>query len=209
MKEKTLKILTIILLIISISKVIYGYGAQDSNPNTGTTATPPPSAAAGQEGSIATDASNPAASGSSTTGAAVTQDKETLDKLEDSHLQSGQDKLHQDSTGILGDSDATSSHTIDEVIDEAQGFISSSSKAPIDQGNLDSATDTIYNILLTIGIFAAVAIGMYLGIKFMTSSAEDKAKVKESLIPYIAGCVVIFGAFIIWKLAIMLLRGIS
>ena len=58
-------------------------------------------------------------------------------------------------------------------------------------------------------IFLAVAVGMFLGIKFMISSAEDKAKVKEALIPYIAGCVVIFGAFIIWKLTILLLGRIA
>ena len=67
----------------------------------------------------------------------------------------------------------------------------------------------MYNILLGIGVFLAVAVGMYLAIKFMLASAEDKAKVKESLVPYIAGCVVIFGAFTIWKLAIVLLSGIA
>ena len=43
----------------------------------------------------------------------------------------------------------------------------------------------------------------------MLSTAEDKAKVKESLIPYIVGCVIIFSAFIIWKAIIDLLGGIS
>ena len=69
--------------------------------------------------------------------------------------------------------------------------------------------EKLYNILLTIGIVLAVLGGIYLGIKFMMSSAEGKAQVKESLIPYIAGCVVIFGAFIIWKLAIVLLSGLA
>ena len=64
-------------------------------------------------------------------------------------------------------------------------------------------------ILLGIGIALALMIGMYLGIKFMISSAEDKAKVKEALIPYIAGCVVVFGAFTIWRLVILLLSGLS
>ena len=44
---------------------------------------------------------------------------------------------------------------------------------------------------------------MVLGIKFMAASAEDKAKIKESMIPYVVGCIVIYGAFFIWKLAIM------
>ena len=33
-------------------------------------------------------------------------------------------------------------------------------------------------------------------------SADEKAKVKESLMPFVAGCVVVFGAFTIWKVAV-------
>lgn len=114
-------------------------------------------------------------------------------------------------TGKLGQANASSSHTPDEVIDEADGFISKgqSEGSKINGEALKDASNTLYNILLIIGIFLAVAIGMYLGIKFMLSSAEDRAKVKESLVPYIAGCVVIFGAFIIWKLAITLLSNLA
>lgn len=113
--------------------------------------------------------------------------------------------------GILGTSTPNGNHTIDEVINEGGNFIDigKNQGSKIDSTNLQSASNTIYNILLGIGVFLAVAVGMYLGIKFMLASAEDKAKVKESLIPYIAGCVVIFGAFTIWKLAITLLSGIA
>lgn len=115
------------------------------------------------------------------------------------------------SIGVLGESDAGSDHTADDIINNANSFIDKGKNqdSKIDTANLQTASDTLYNILLTIGIVIAVAVGMYLGVKFMMSSAEDKAKVKESLIPYIAGCVVIFGAFIIWKLAILLLNGLS
>lgn len=114
-------------------------------------------------------------------------------------------------TGTIGQSNASSSHTPDEVIDEANDFISAGQNegTKINGEALKEASNTLYNILLVIGIFLAVAIGMYLGIKFMLSSAEDRAKVKESLVPYIAGCVVIFGAFIIWKLAITLLGNLA
>lgn len=114
-------------------------------------------------------------------------------------------------TGTIGQSNASSSHTPDEVIDEADSFITAGQNegAKINAKTLKEASNTLYNILLVIGIFLAVAIGMYLGIKFMLSSAEDRAKVKESLVPYIAGCVVIFGAFIIWKLAVILLGNLA
>lgn len=114
-------------------------------------------------------------------------------------------------TGLLGEANSASSHTPDEVIKEGDIFISQGQDDgdKIDATTLKDASNTLYNILLVIGIFLAVAIGMYLGIKFMLSSAEDRAKVKESLVPYIAGCIVIFGAFVIWKLAIILLRQIG
>lgn len=47
-------------------------------------------------------------------------------------------------------------------------------------------------------------VGTIIGIQFMVASAEDKAKVKEALIPYVIGCAVIFGAFTIWSIAVNL-----
>ncbi len=42
----------------------------------------------------------------------------------------------------------------------------------------------------------------------MAGSVEQKAKVKDSLVPYIVGCIVIFGAFGIWKLVLTLLESV-
>lgn len=114
------------------------------------------------------------------------------------------------STGTLGTSNAGTSHTPDEIINEAESFLNQGKTNPTISGeHLKNASSTLYNLLLSIGIFLAVAIGMYLGVKFMMSSAEDKAKVKEALIPYIAGCVVIFTGFAIWRIVILLIRGIA
>lgn len=65
----------------------------------------------------------------------------------------------------------------------------------------------VYSILMPIGIAATVIVGGILGIKFMLASAEDKAKIKESMVPYVVGCIVIYGAFGIWKLVIEILAG--
>ena len=64
--------------------------------------------------------------------------------------------------------------------------------------------DDIYWVLFPMGIAVTVIIGGSLGVKFMMASAEDKAKVKESIVPYVAGCIVIYGAFGIWKICIEL-----
>lgn len=64
--------------------------------------------------------------------------------------------------------------------------------------------DDLYNLFLMAGIVIAVIIGAFLGIKFMTEGIEGKAKIKEALIPFCIGCIVIFGAFGIWRIAMIL-----
>lgn len=71
---------------------------------------------------------------------------------------------------------------------------------------LKTISSTIYNTLLTIGIVVAVIVGLVIAMKFMTGSIEQKAQVKETLIPYITGCIVIFGAFGIWRLVLNILN---
>lgn len=74
---------------------------------------------------------------------------------------------------------------------------------------VQSIVNDIYNILFPLGVVVTVIIGGVLGIKFMLASAEDKAKIKESMVPYIIGCIVIYGAFGIWKICIQLFSGLS
>ena len=38
----------------------------------------------------------------------------------------------------------------------------------------------------------------------MIGSVEEKAKIKDSMVPFIIGCLVAFGAFGIWELAIQI-----
>lgn len=134
---------------------------------------------------------------------------EKVEEEEKEH-QEEQEESAGSSTGLLGNAEVDASHTPDDIIGAANDFLDKgNSETTIDGKNLEDASSTLYNILLSIGILLAVGVGMYLGVKFMVSTAEDKAKVKESLIPYIAGCIVIFSAFVIWKAAILLLGGIG
>ena len=94
----------------------------------------------------------------------------------------------------------------------ALGDVFSSGKLFLEKGNdigdtinteaLEETSDTIYNTLLAIAIMVAIIVGMVLGIQFMAASADEKAKVKEALMPYVVGCIVVFGAFTIWKIAV-------
>lgn len=53
-------------------------------------------------------------------------------------------------------------------------------------------------------ISSAVAVGMliFYGIKYMTSGAADKAKVKDTLLPYLIGAILVAGATTIAKYAL-------
>lgn len=94
--------------------------------------------------------------------------------------------------------------------DDADNFLKSAgSGITVDKDQLTSASDEIYNTLTSIGMIVAVIVGMILGITYMMTGAVDKAKVKESIMPYLLGCIVIFGAFGIWKLVINVMNGVG
>lgn len=67
---------------------------------------------------------------------------------------------------------------------------------------LEEIINIVYNIMLALGISLAVIIGGILGIQIMWGSIEQQVKAKEVLMPYVIGCIVIFGAFGIWKLCL-------
>ena len=95
-------------------------------------------------------------------------------------------------------------------VDDADNFLESAGNSiTVDKDQLTSASDEIYNTLTSIGMIVAVIVGMILGITYMMTGAVDKAKVKESIMPYLWGCIVIFGAFGIWKLVINVMNGVG
>ena len=69
--------------------------------------------------------------------------------------------------------------------------------------------NSIFNILLAIGTVLTVIVGVVLGIQYMMASAEDKAQVKEKMIPYVVGGVVIYSAFTIWYIVVQVLGNIN
>ena len=129
-----------------------------------------------------------------------------------------QDKqMSQDDVKIEVDqndkSHSSKSVEITEGFSQAGSFLENGKKGVEEKGgistDLKKSLDTIFNILVIIGTIFTAIVGGILGIQFMIASAEDKAKIKEAMIPYILGSVVIFGAFGIWKLVVTILNGIS
>lgn len=98
--------------------------------------------------------------------------------------------------------------TVGGIFSGAQQFIDDANPNDgkvIQEDDMIEMSNMLYNALLVVAIVILVIIGFIIGIKIMTDSAAEKAKTKETLIPYIAGCIVVFGAFGIWKLIVNLL----
>lgn len=87
-----------------------------------------------------------------------------------------------------------------------QDGYSKSSSSMINDTVINKITSPIYNILLAIGIGVALIFATLLGIKFVTGSVEEKANVKDQLLPFGVGCIVVFGAFAIWKIVVTIVN---
>lgn len=93
-------------------------------------------------------------------------------------------------------------NAVSDMFKDADNFLAageSPTKTVIDEKKLQSTSNTIYKWLMVIAICVSVIIGAILGVLFITGSIEGKAKIQEALVPYIIGCIVVFGAFFIWK----------
>lgn len=100
---------------------------------------------------------------------------------------------------------------ISDVITGGDSFLEAGKgeDTTIDETKLQDVSTMIYNILLTLGIAIAVVIASILGIKFMIGSVEEKAQIKDSLVPFVIGCVVVFGAFGFWKIFVTIGNDVS
>lgn len=99
------------------------------------------------------------------------------------------------------------------IIEAGQDFIKAGESGDKDTTGIDkegvgekleSLSGYLYNLLLSAGVIVAVVVATILGIQFMMGGAEGQAKVKEMLVPFVVGCVVVFGGFGIWKIAMVI-----
>lgn len=97
----------------------------------------------------------------------------------------------------------TYASSVDDIMSSGKNFIASGEgqNNPIDQNALRETSTYIYNTLFVIAVVIAFAIGMIIGIQFIIGTVDDKAKVKETLVPYVVGVFIIFSAFGIWRIA--------
>ena len=101
--------------------------------------------------------------------------------------------------------------SIDEIFSGADEFLEKGGgqagvTTTIDDEVLGDTSDFLYNVLLGIGMIIAVIVGMVLGIKYMLATSEEKAEIKQTLPAYILACVIVFGAFAIWRLVVNIIQ---
>ncbi len=88
----------------------------------------------------------------------------------------------------------------------ASGLTGTQSSA---QSSVVSIGNNIIGIITTVGVVVAVIILLVLGIKYMMGSASEKAEYKKTMIPYLIGAILIFGASAITKVVVGLGSSIS
>ena len=105
--------------------------------------------------------------------------------------------------GINLEVDAT-----DHIFQTADNFLEKDKGSILNMDSIKMTSDTLFDIFSAVGVAIVLIVGAVLGIQFMTGSIEEKAKIKEAMIPYVAGASIIFGAVIIWQLVANVLEGI-
>lgn len=76
-------------------------------------------------------------------------------------------------------------------------------------GGIADVGGNIINLITSAGIIVAVIVLLILGIKYMIGSASEKAEYKKTMIPYLVGAVLIFGAAAIAKAVVAMAGSIT
>ena len=92
----------------------------------------------------------------------------------------------------------TSSMAIDaeSIAGQLTGTASGAQESVVNIGN------QLIGIITTVGVVVAVVVLLVLGIKYMMGSAAEKAEYKKTMIPYLVGAILIFGASAITKVVV-------
>ena len=96
------------------------------------------------------------------------------------------------------------------INEKAKKFIDSGSKnGTISQQKVEQDLKPLAQILMGIAVLVLLSVGAILGVQYMISGADERAKIKEKLIWYIVSAVLIFGAVAIFNIVINILNKVS
>ena len=96
-----------------------------------------------------------------------------------------------------------------EFIENAEGFLrlpqDNQSDEVISEDGLKQISNSLLSILIPVGIVVSVVVTAILGAQFMWGSTENKAEVKQALVPWGISIFVLFSAYTIWKVVVDIL----
>lgn len=75
----------------------------------------------------------------------------------------------------------------------------------VENSTATSTFNKILGMIKYVGIFLAVGLLMFMGIKYMLGSVEEKAEYKKTMIPLIVGVVLLFSAAVV----IQIVQGVT
>ncbi len=106
---------------------------------------------------------------------------------------------------VLGMTTISSAGTVDPgaIAGNLTGTVSNA------QNDVTNIGNQIIGIITTVGVVVAVVILLVLGIKYMMGSASEKAEYKKTMIPYLVGAILIFGASAITQVVVNIASGIN
>lgn len=91
---------------------------------------------------------------------------------------------------------------LDDIIISGRDFLHLGDTKNINQNELKSLSSLVSSVLLWIAVAVTLISAVVMGINFLTQSVEDKAKIKESMTPWVIGIIISFGAYTIWQITI-------
>lgn len=101
--------------------------------------------------------------------------------------------------------------SLSDIVGGADKFTSAanSSIATVDKTQLRLNMKDLLGIAMGVGVVIVLIVGVYLGIKFMGDSTNQKVEVKESLVPFVIGsAIVLGGAYLIWSILVNATSGL-
>lgn len=99
--------------------------------------------------------------------------------------------------------------SLDDIISNGKSFLQlGATGGKINENELKTLSSFVSSVLLWIAIAVTLISAIVMGINFLTQSVEDKAKIKESMTPWVIGIIISFGAYTIWQITIKLLSSL-
>ncbi len=93
--------------------------------------------------------------------------------------------------------------SLDDIISNGKSFLQLGvTKNEINEDKLKTLSSFVSSVLLWIAIAVTLISAIVMGINFLTQSVEDKAKIKESMTPWVIGIIISFSAYTIWQITI-------